>query len=204
MGYDIGDRKEKALKKFHSLFNGKYFQISEKKDFMVQDFAVGEVIYYMLFNETFIDDEMVRKSYRAMVDSPAKTPFGIKIVAMADGSYVPYEMYEAEGRRYAMLENCEPGRYYNGGSYHIYEMLFHICAYLHNIEDAEQNLIERLMIDLDFDGATHEYMHTVRGFGGKPNQGWNASIYAFWEELVKRGRATTKFFDAAEEKLRSL
>ena len=106
MGYDIGDRKERALKKFHSLFNGKYFQISEKKDFMVQDFAVGEVIYYMLFNENFIDDEMVRKSYRAMVDSSAKTPFGIKIVAMADGSYVPYEMYEAEGRRYAMLENC--------------------------------------------------------------------------------------------------
>jgi hypothetical protein len=204
MGYDIGDRKERAIKKFHSIFNGKYFQISQKKDFMVQDFAVGEVIYYYLFNETFIDDEMVRKSYRAMVDGPAKTPYGIKIVAMADGSYVPYEMYEANGKRYEMLENCEPGRYYNGGSYHIYEMLFHICAYLHNIEDAEQNMIERLMIDLDYDGATHEYMHTVRGFGGKPNQGWNASIYAFWEELVKRGRATTAFFDAAEAKLKSL
>lgn len=204
MGYEIGDRKEKALKKFHTLFNGRYFQISAKKDFMVQDFAVGEVIYYYLFNETFIDDEMVRKSYRAMVDSPAKTPYGIKIVAMADGSYVPYDMYEANGKRYPMLENCEPGRYYNGGSYHIYEMLFHICAYLHNVEDAEKNMIERLMIDLDYDGATHEYMHTVRGFGGKPNQGWNASIYAFWEELVKRGRATTAFFDAAEAKLKSL
>ena len=73
-----------------------------------------------------------------------------------------------------------------------------------SIENRSTNLTERLMIDLDYDGATHEYMHTVRGFGGKPNQGWNAAVYAFWEELVKRGRATTKFFDAAEEKLKSL
>ena len=204
MGYDIGDRKERAIKKFHTLFNGKYFQLSEKKNCMVMDFAVGEVIYYMLFNETFIDDDMVKKSYRAMVDSPAKTPYGIKIVAMEDGSYVPYDMYEANGKRFPYLENCEPGRYYNGGSYHFYEMLFHICAYLHNVEDAEKNMIERLMIDLDYDGATHEYMHTVRGFGGKPNQGWNAAIYAFWEELVKRGRATSAYLDAAEAKLATL
>lgn len=204
MGYEIGDRKEKAIKRFHTLFNGRYFQLSDKKDCMVMDFAVGEVIYYILFGKTFIDDKMVRKSYRAMVDSPAKTPYGIKIVAMADGSYVPYDMYEANGKRYPMLENCEPGRYYNGGSYHIYEMLFHICAYLHHVEDAQQNMIERLMIDLDYDGATHEYMHTVRGFGGKPNQGWNAVIYAFWEELVKRNEADQTFFDAAEAKLKTL
>jgi hypothetical protein len=158
----------------------------------------------MLFDETFIDDEMVKQSYRAMVDSPAKTPYGVKIVAMEDGSYVPYDMYEANGKRFPYLENCEPGRYFNGGSYHFYEMLFHICAYLHNVEDAEKNMTERLMIDLDYDGATHEYMHTVRGFGGKPNQGWNAAIFAFWEELVRRGRATGAYLEAAEAKLATL
>ncbi len=204
MGFDIEDRKERALKRLKTLFTGTYFKLSDVKDCMCMDFAVGDVLHYMLFNETFIDDEMVKKSYRAMVDGPAKTPYGIKIVAMADGDYVPYEMYESNGKVFPLLKNCEPGRYFNGGSYHVYEMIFHICAYLHGVEDAEQNMTARLMIDLDYDGATHEYMHTVRGFGGKPNQGWNAVIYAFWEELVKRGKATTAYFEAAEAKLASL
>jgi hypothetical protein len=60
------------------------------------------------------------------------------------------------------------------------------------------------MIDLNFDGATHEYMHTIKGIGVKANQGWNASIYAIWEELIRRGKATDDFFKAADAKLAAI
>ena len=96
------------------------------------------------------------------------------------------------------------GRYQNGGSWHLYEMLFHIAGYLHGMHDAEQNLIDRLLIDLDYGGATYEYMHTIKGNGVKANQGWNASIYAIWEELIRRGKADDAFFKAADAKIASL
>ena len=201
LGYDIGDRKEKALARYSSLFNGEYIPMSEKKQFLALDVTVGEVLYYMLFDELFIPDEMVEKTYRRICDGASKTPHGIKIVSAPDGSYLPVEAFGLNGYVHPGFDTIETGRYANGGSYHVYEMLFHIAAYLHGIPDAEKNLTERLMIDLNFDGATHEYMHTVKGIGVKANQGWNASIYAIWDEIIKRGRATDAFFKAADAKM---
>ncbi len=83
-------------------------------------------------------------------------------------------------------------------------MMFHIDAHLHGAPDAVDNMIRRLYIDLDFDGATHEYMHTLHGNGVKANQGWNAAIYAMWDALCRDGRGDRRFFDAAEDKLCSL
>ena len=204
MGYDIGDRKEKALAKYASLFNGEYIPMSEKKQFLALDVTVGEVLYYVLFDELFIPDEMVEKTYRRICDSAAKTPYGLKIVSAPDGSYLPVEAFGLNGYVHPGFDTIETGRYANGGSYHIYEMLFHIAAHLHGVADAERNMTERLMIDLNFDGATHEYMHTVKGIGVKSNQGWNAAIWAIWNELVKRGRATDSYFRAADAKLESI
>lgn len=204
LGYDIGDRKEKALARYQSLFNGEYIPMSEKKQFLALDITVGEVLYYMLFDELFIPNEMVEKTYRKICDGPSKTPYGIKIVSAPDGSYLPLEAFGLNGYVHEGFNTIETGRYANGGSYHVYEMLFHIAAYLHGIPDAEKNLTERLMIDLNFDGATHEYMHTLKGIGVKANQGWNASIYAIWEELIRRGKATDDFFKAADAKLAAI
>jgi hypothetical protein len=155
----------------------------------------------MLFDELFIPDEMMEKTYRRICDGASKTPYGMKIVSAPDGSYLPLEAFGLNGYVHEAFNTIETGRYANGGSYHVYEMLFHIAAYLHHIADAEKNLTERLMIDLNFDGATHEYMHTVKGVGVKANQGWNASIYAIWEELIARGVATDAFFRAADAKM---
>jgi hypothetical protein len=47
-------------------------------------------------------------------------------------------------------------------------------------------------------------MHTLKGIGVKANQGWNASIYAIWEELIRRGKATDDFFKAADAKLAAI
>ncbi len=204
LGYDIGDRKEKALRKYHSLFNGKYFPLSQKKQCLALDFTVGEVLYYLLFEELFIDQNMFEKSYRKVCDSAAKTKYGIKIVAAEDGSYAPLETFMSGDYLYYGYATMDVGRYQNGGSWHLYEMLFHIAGYLHGMPDAEKNLTERLMIDLDYGGATYEYMHTIKGNGVKANQGWNAAVYAIWEELIRRGKATDAFFKAADEKIISL
>ena len=204
MGYDIGDRKEKAVERYKSLFNGEYIPMSEKKQFLAVDITVGEVMYYMLFNELFVPNEMFERTYRKICDGPSKTPYGIKIVSAPDGSYLPLEAFGLGDFVHPGFATIETGRYANGGSYHIYEMLFHIAAYLHGMPDAETNLTERLMIDLDYDGATHEYMHTIKGIGVKANQGWNAAIYAIWEELIQRGQATDAFFKAADAKLETI
>ena len=204
LGYDIGDRKEKAVARYLSLFNGEYIPMSEKKQFLALDVTVGEVLYYMYFNELFIPDEMVEKTYRRICDGESKTPYGLKIVSAPDGSFLPVEAFGLNGYVHEGFNTIETGRYANGGSYHVYEMLFHIAAHLHGIADAEKNLTERLMIDLNYDGATHEYMHTIKGKGVKANQGWNASIYAIWEELIARGVATDAFFRAADEKLATI
>ena len=204
MGYDIGDRKEKAIARYMSLWNGEYIPMSEKKQYLAVDVALGEVLYFMLFDELFIPDEMIEKTYRRIVDSKAKTPFGIKIVSAPDGSFLPVEAFGLNGYVHSGFDTIETGRYANGGSYHIYEMLFHIVAHLHGVADAEKNMTERLFIDFDYDGATHEYMHTIKGIGVKANQGWNACIYAIWEELIKRGKATSAYFEAADQKLATI
>lgn len=204
LGYDIGDLKEKAVAKYISLFNGEYIPMSMKKQYLALDVTVGEVLYYMLFDELFIPDEMVEKTYRRICDGASKTPYGLKIVSASDGSFLPLEAFGLNGYVHSGFNTIETGRYANGGSYHVYEMLFHIAAHLHGIADAEKNMTERLMIDLNYDGATHEYMHTIKGVGVKANQGWNACIWAIWNELIKRGRATDAFFRAADEKLLSI
>ena len=204
LGYDIGNRKEKALARYLSLFNGEYIPMSEKKQFLALDVTVGEVLYYVLFDALFIPDEMVEKTYRRICDGASKTPYGIKIVSAPDGSYLPVEAFGLNGYVHSGFDTIETGRYANGGSYHVYEMLFHIAAHLHGIEDAEKNMTERLMIDLNFDGATHEYMHTIKGVGVKSNQGWNASIWAIWNELIKRGKATDAYFRAADAKMETI
>ncbi len=64
-------------------------------------------------------------------------------------------------------------------------------------------MIERVLIDLNIGGTTYEYNHIVLGEGNKANQGWNAAIYAIWEELIAQGKATPDFFEAVDAKLES-
>ena len=47
-------------------------------------------------------------------------------------------------------------------------------------------------------------MYTVTGVGVKANQGWNASIRAIRNELIRRGRATDAYFLAADAKIASI
>lgn len=199
LGYDIEDRYEKAKSKYLSLYNGEFLPMSVKKQYLALDVFVGEVLHYMMFGELFIPDEMVKSTYEKIMSSNAKTPYGTKIVSDKNGDFLPMEAYGAYGYVCPEMAKMDTGRYANGGSYHIYEMLFHIDAYLHKISSALDNMKWRLSVDLNFDGTTHEYMHTVKGNGVKENQGWNAFIYKIWEELIARGVGDKSFFDFAEE-----
>ncbi len=204
LGYDVSDRKEKALHRYHALFNGRFFPLSAKKQCLALDFTVGEVIHYLLFDELFIDQKMFEMSYRKVCDGPAKTPYGIKIIAAEDGSFLPVDILANGDYLNEAYPKIDEGRYHRGGSWHLYEMLFHIAGHLHGMPDAEQNLIDRLFIDLDYGGATYEYNHTIRGNGVKANQGWNAAIWAIWNELIEKGKATPRFFKEADKKLANI
>lgn len=204
LGFEIHDAYEKAIARYLSLYNGEYIPMSEKKPYLSLDFGVGDLMHRLLFGQTFLPDEMVLKTYRRIMESKAKTPHGTKIVSAPDGEYLPMEAYGAYGFIHPGMAKMDLGRYANGGSYHIYEMMFHIDAHLHGAPDAVDHMIWRLFIDLDYDGATHEYMHTIQGNGVKANQGWNAAIYEIWDELCASGAGDPRFFEAAEDKLRVL
>lgn len=120
-----------------------------------------------------------------------------------DGGLPTLDAFAAHGEVYEEVKLHESGRYHLGGSWHLYEMLFFIAAYLHGMEDAEQNMIDRVLIDLNIGGSTYEYNNTVTGQGMKANQGWNTAIYAIWEELIAQGKATPAFFEAVDAKLDS-
>ena len=204
LGFKIHDAYEKAIARYLALYNGEYIPMSAKKPYLALDFGIGDLFHAILFGNTFLPDEIVLKTYRRIMESKAKTPHGTKIASAPDGEYLPMEAYGAYGYIHPERAKMDLGRYANGGSYHIYEMLFHIDAHLHGAPDAADNMIWRLFIDLDYDGATHEYMHTLKGNGVKANQGWNAAVYEIWDELCKSGKGDPRFFEAAEDKLRNV
>lgn len=95
-------------------------------------------MYYLLFEELFIDRTVFERSYRKVCDGMAKTKYGIKIVAAEDGSYISTDIFKSGDYLYDGFKTMDTGRYQNGGSWHLYEMLFHIAAYLHDMPDAEK------------------------------------------------------------------
>ena len=78
------------------------------------------------------------------MSTTAKTPYGTKVVADVDGSFLPMEAFGAYGKVHPEMARLDLGRYANGGSYHIYEMLFHIAAFIHGANGALDNMIWRL------------------------------------------------------------
>lgn len=204
LGYDVGNRLETALNAYLSLYNGKFMQMSAKKPYLALDCFIGPLLYYMLFGKSFIPDYIASNTYNFIINSNAKTKYGIKIVSDVNGDYLPQEAYRAYNKENKYMEAVKLGSYANGGSYHIYEMMFHIAAFLHHADGVVDNMTKRLFVDLDYDGATHEYTSTISGFCSKANQGWNAAIYSIWAELIERGVGDKTFFEDAEAKLRSL
>lgn len=190
----------RAREIYRGLFSKKegVYPLSSKKMALVVDPLVGDLLSYLLFDEPLLPDDDVLSHY-SIVCQRSKTPYGIKVVADMNGDFPPVELFGIPGyinSYYA--EDGEKGKYIWGSSYFIYEMLFHIDAYLHGAPHAEDNIIERTLLDFSIGSTYFEHINTVTGEGGKPNQGWNAAIYAIWQTLMDEGKASSRYFDAVE------
>ena len=192
---------KKAAGQYCQLFNGKYFPLSRKKQCLSLDVLTGDVLSFLLFDKYLLPDHMVRTCYE-FVTQRSQTPYGCKVVCGEDGGFLPMEFHGAYGYVNEHQLALRPGEYAYGGSYYLYEMLFHIGGYLHGAPYAEEHLIARGKLDFTIGGTFYEHINTVTGQGNKANQGWNAAIYQIWEQLMKRGLADDRFFREIETVLK--
>jgi hypothetical protein len=157
--------------------------------------------YRSLFNEDLklLPSQQVQRHF-ARMQAYSRTEQGYKIVASADGAYLPAEQYDVPG--YVSQVNREKmpdGHFFRGGSYFLYDNLFLIDAYLHGIAGAEEALMWRIGLDFATGNTTYECRNTRNGETLKPNMGWNVAIYAFWQTLVDAKKADGKLFSHIDQ-----
>lgn len=203
MGVETGLDAELAIRRYNELFLEEkgYFPLSKKKPQALSvDPTVGEVLSYVFMDKKLLDDDKVKSHYKKTF-AAAKTPFGCKVTCDENGDFLTLEDFSAYGEVNKELATHTPGYYSWGGSYYIYEMLFHIAAYIHGAEGAEDNLIWRSGIDFKIGGTYFEHINTVTGVGNKANQGWNCCVYPIWQSLINKGVASDRFFNEMEKLL---
>lgn len=188
---------KEAAEQYRRLFNGRYFPLSRKKQCLSLDVLIGDVLSFLLFDQFLLPDDAVRTCYE-FVTQKSQTPYGCKVVCGEDGGFLPMEAHGAYGYVNEHQLALHPGEYAYGGSYYLYEMLFHIGGYLHGAPHAQDQLIARGKLDFTIGGTFYEHINTVTGQGNKANQGWNAAIYRIWEQLMERGLADDRFFREIE------
>lgn len=89
--------------------------------------------------------------------------------------------------------------YQFGGSWYLYDMQMLLDAYLAGATDAEHLMIWRTKLEFEKGNTKHEYINTTTGEPHKPNMGWNAGVYGLWNELIKQGKATNRFFKEVDK-----
>ncbi len=206
MGLATEEEYKLAAERYRGLFIKEHgvYPVSREKIALCVDALVGDLMHYLLFGECILPDEDVRSHYRIVCEC-CSTEYGVKVCAALDGSYNDVSFFGIPGYLADYFTDpkyeARPGHYIWGSSYFIYEMLFHIDAYIHGAPDAEQHVIDRTMLDLSLGSTYFEHIDTVSGKPNKANQGWNAAIYAIWSQLMKEGKADTRYFDEVEKYL---
>ena len=87
------------------------------------------------------------------------------------------------------------GNYQWSGSWFLYDLLFLTDSYLHHAPGALAEIKWRSALDFELGGTYFEYIHTIKGEPWKPNQGWNAAVYAINRKLEKDGKINESFFN---------
>lgn len=131
--------------------------LSRKKQCISLDVFIGDVLNFILFNEFLLPDDIVKTCYK-FVCSNNNTPHGCKVVCAENGDFLPMEFHGAYGYINPHQLSLTPGEYAYGGSYYLYEMLFHIGGYLHHADGAEDNLIELGKLDFSLGGTYYEHI----------------------------------------------
>jgi len=182
------------------------YPVSREKVALCVDPLVGDLLHRLLFGEHLLPAQDVLRHYRTVCER-CSTPYGIKVSAELDGSYHPKEFFGIPGYisdYYDTDPEAAPGHYIWGSSYFIYEMLFHIDALLQGAQEAEQRLIDRTLLDFSLGSTYFEHIDTVTGQPDKANQGWNAAVYAIWQQLLDEGAVSDRYFVETENYLSSI
>lgn len=202
MGLNIKSDPIQAQKNYQAMFNKElgFYPISRKKNTIFgPDPLVPDLLSQIYFDRKMLSDETVKLHYDRMV-SRSKTKFGFKTVCMTNGDYLPSAFYDVSGYISQMnKEKIRDGGYFRGGSYFLYDNLFLIDAYLHGIEQAEDELVWRASLDFEIGSTTYECLNTKTGEPWKPNMGWNVAIYSIWRKVVDEGKASSRLFDHIDE-----
>lgn len=203
MGIETGLDTKLAIQRYNELFIEEkgYFPLSKKKPRALSlDPTVGDLMAYAFMDKKLLDDDKVRRHYKTTF-AAAKTPLGSKVTCAENGDFLTLEDFSAYGSVNKELATHTPGYYSWGGSYYIYEMLFHMAAYIHGAENAEDNMIWRSGVDFKIGGTYFEHINTVTGDGNKANQGWNCCVYPIWQSFIEKGIATDRFFKEMDKLL---
>lgn len=186
-----------VIQNYQALFNKQkgYFPLSQKKDLLAVDPLVGDVLSQLYFNKPLLSDESVVSHFNKVV-STSKTQYGYKVTCLPNGEYAPFKAYGASG--YPPYDWKDKGDYQWGGSWFLYDLLFLIDSYLHHAPGALDEIKWRSSLDFKLGGTYFEYIHTIKGEPGKPNQGWNAAVYAIYRKLKKNNKVSDSFFSEIE------
>ncbi len=189
-----------ALKNYQDMYQPriKGFAISKEKDsILCVDALMGDLLAQVYLGERLLPEKSVLSHYETMKRF-AKTKVGFKTFCNPDGSYLKPEQYNSK-KYTAAVDKIENGLYQFGGSWYLYDMQMLMDAYLAGASDAEDLMIWRTKLEFEKGNTTHEYINTTTGQPSKPNMGWNAGIYGLWNELIKQGKATDRFFKEVDK-----
>lgn len=194
---------EQAVANYRALYlpDGGFFPLSQRKRFLCVDALVGDTLAAVEFGQPLLEDAPVRQHYATLM-ARAKTPYGFKVTCAEDGSLLPAEAHGAHGYLNPFFTKYPAGTYVWGGSWFLYDMLCLMSCYLHGAEGAEDQIIERMALEIRLGGTYHEFINTVTGQPSKPTYGWNSGAYSLWEMLVQQGRASRRFLDEIEALLK--
>jgi hypothetical protein len=188
-----------AARRYNEMFRQDlgFYPLSRKKGFLAVDPLAGEVLSKLYFDRLLLPSPRVRRHYDRLM-AVARTESGFKVTCAPDGSYLTGEDYSTADWR-SPLHDFAPGSYQRGGSWFLYDMLCLLGCYLHGCPGAEDQVIWRTAIEIQRGGTTHETIDTVTGAPGKTSYGWNAAIWSMWNEFMRRGWASSRYFDVIEK-----
>jgi hypothetical protein len=188
-----------AIKRYQSLYNSKlgFYPISQKKDSVLSpDPLFGDLLAQIYFGTPILSTETIQNHYNKIVQK-SKTPFGYKIVSDPSGNYLSNSAYDFGSYQSQInVQNMPVGFYQRGGSWTLYDNLFLVDCYLHNIKGAEEELIWRGTLDFKLGATTFECINTKTGEPLKPNMGWNSAVYYVVRKLVDEKKMEPTLFTA--------
>jgi hypothetical protein len=202
MGLKTKTTSELAIRNYKGMFLPQqgFFPLSKlKTNILGPDPLVPDFLAQMLLGKPLLDKSQVQQHFEKIKNN-SKTPFGYKIYCAPDGSYLPYSAFDIANYISQVHKDSLPdGRYHQGGSWTLYDMLFLMDAYMHGVDGAKQELVWRACIDFKIGGTTYECINTKTGEPWKPNMGWNVAIYAFMRQLIDAGKMDKEVLEAIDK-----